>query len=238
MVVGATVCQTCDRSQSSAYERGKQLLTFFGVVGAIASATAFVWPFTESILAGFTDPQIEVDFLRTESTDTLIRNIGQRPVVVTHFEARLAPSYGNDLVLSKVINEVLAPGEVVRPDLRSNNTLRIQSSETLDFYSWMSVSAVGHQAKFLKALFEGEEQDRDVIRVEVFGDDTTVVQDAQNADLTTYRTPSELMLLSFSCEVFFSATDENEPCSLDVPCFGIPSTSLSELEFVMLMGKY
>ena len=220
------------------FERGKQLLTVFGVVGAIASAAAFVLPYAKSVWGNMTDPQIEVRTLRSETTDTLIRNIGARPVIVTRYEARMLDDQENDIVFSNVINTVLQPGEVVRPDLRSQETLRIQASQTLDFFRKQTVGGVGFRDAFLMALKDGNEPKRTALRIQVYGEDTTDVRDARDFDLSSMRQPSELLLLNFSCTFFFSATNDQEECSIDVPCAGFPSTSLSELEFAKLMGKY
>jgi hypothetical protein len=238
LCIDRVICQKCDRHQGQYFERSKQLVTVAAAVGVLGSATAYIAPSVKDYLVSFTDPSLRVVSLRTETQDSLVLNAGQRPILVSHFQAVALDGTTNEINFTSTLNAIMEPGEALKPDLRSLASIRIDRSNELSNFEIQGSGTKEDLAAVLKLLGSAPDNVRRSVKLQIMSDDEPLAKSI----LEQPENPSDPavgpMVIDFECCFVFSALGDFEETSIEIPCTGFISTSYDSDEFWEVVEEY
>lgn len=236
--IDRVICQKCDRHQGKYFERSKQIVTLAAAVGVMGSATTYVAPSVKEYLVSFTDPSLTVVSLRTETQDSLILNSGQRPILVSHFQAVAMEGTTSQIDFASTLNEIMQPAEALKPDLRSLASIRIDRSNDLDDFKIQGSGTKEDLVAVLELLGSAPDDVRRSVKLQIMSDEEPLAKSILEQPENPSDTSVGPMVVDFECSFVFSALGAFEENSVNVPCKGFVSTSYDSERFWEIVEEY
>ena len=119
---GAVVCHKCQRSQKRIIEYLRYWAPIVGLLAVFSSGLNYIYPSISDWVRSYLHPSIEMTYLATETTDSIISNVGPSDVFLTTLWVVPVAKELQEHRLHYPINKLLRHGTVLALDLESAST--------------------------------------------------------------------------------------------------------------------
>ena len=227
----AGFCHRCQRSQKRAIEYLRYWTPIVGLLAVFFSGLSYIYPDISAWARSYFEPSIEMKYFATETTDSIISNVGNSDVFLTTLWVTPVASKLQGHRIHYPINKLLRHGTVLALDLESARTKFAKANPDIGPFQVLPIvprNAIGSLEKLLKennlnvttAIFD---ESNAIFKIAEEMLDTVVMSKHQrNRHLMEMR--GVIYSLRYECELEFVHRYSEKFSPYVFPCKGIYAT--------------